>query len=174
MENTNLPENQQQMSAEDKKILMNALSAFEAAERRLRQVKADEKAAQEAKRNAEHLARTIMINNGCTGYKTPTATFSLRNDTNVTVSEDDKYRLVEWARRYNEHLITSTVSKNTLKAYVKDLLNMQVIQWNASKDGLAGDLTGKVPDFLIVQPYCKVVATLTGDKTPKTEGGYEF
>jgi len=170
MENTNLPENQQQMSAEDKKILMNALSAFEAAERRLRQVKADEKAAQEAKRNAEHLARTIMINNGCTGYKTPTATFSLRNDTNVTVSEDDKYRLVEWARRYNEHLITSTVNKGTLQAYVKDLLEMQVIQWNANKDGLVGDLEGKVPDFLIIKPYCKVVAMLVGDKTTRSGG----
>ena len=164
MESTNLPENQQQMSDEDKKILLNALSAFEAAERRLRQAKADEKAAQDAKRTAEYLARTIMINNNCLGYKTATARFDLRNDTNVTVNEDDKYRLVEWAKDFVPHLITSTVSKNTLKAYVKDLLNMQVIQWNASKDGLAGDLTGKVPDFLIVQPYCKVVATLTGDK----------
>lgn len=170
MEDTNLPENQQQMSDEDRKILLNALSAFEAAERRLRQAKADEKAAQDAKRNAEHLARTIMINNDCLGYKTATARFDLRNDTNVTVDEDDKYKLVEWARKFVPSLITSTVSKNTLKAYVKDLLNMQVIQWNASKDGLTGDLAGKVPDFLIVQPYCKVVATLTGDKSSRSGG----
>lgn len=170
MESANLPENQQQMSDEDKKILLNALSAFEAAERRLRQAKSDEKAAQEAKRNAEHLARSIMINNNCVGYKTPTATFALRNGTNVTVDEDDKYKLVEWAKKYVPSLITSTVSKNTLAAYVKDLLEMQVIQWNANKDGLVGDLVGKVPDFLIVQPYCKVVATLTGDKSGRSGG----